>query len=353
MKKLLLIAIVAMGFAHEAGAMIFKKSEYGKSMPVFRPIIEPNNFDVLDKIQEPLLDKLAVVESLENEEQKKVAKKDIIKLWCDEFKQNSKKLAIWTEGNKGENKEDIAGCCIIKTDSYNITCLGLNLEYEIEKLNSKNWFYSQSDLEFKKSIIQVQRDEWFKWHEQCSEGKDFGKTSLILVMYREAGFFSKRTEQFLSFTASPYYKKVKLSEIYTSNELENSAYHEALHSLLITKKAMEHNLNLAKHNLNLAEYNLENPSLLQKIKKTIWSRDAQEKHDKSLCEHKNYQESIENYQESINVLSDEIASFKDQDKIVSKRTTWDGKEILLSRRDVFTKSSTPRSLFEELKRARE
>jgi|SRR5579872_4072498 len=84
------------------------------------------------------------------------------------------------------------------------------------------------------------------------------------------------------------------------NDADNNAYHEALHSLEVTKVVMEDNLS--------------NVSWFQRL----WNNKA-----------------YENYQKSIQTLDEEIALFKDL------------------YRNVFTRSSMPRTLFKELKSARE
>lgn len=127
---------------------------------------------------------------------------------------------------------------------------------------------------------------------------------------------------------NPYLKSVKTDSfsVWNANEKENKQYDEALFSLSVTKKVME--------------YNLSNVSWFQ----WLWNYRA-----------------YENYKKSMQTLDEEIASFKNQDRVVSPR-----KGVLkskgfpqmfskpeLTHREVFTRSNMPNSLFNRVKEARE
>ena len=85
------------------------------------------------------------------------------------------------------------------------------------------------------------------------------------------------------YSVKPYIEKVKTNDDFIKkvNDIDNNAHHEALLSLEVTKKVME--------------YNLSNVGWVQ----WIWNNKV-----------------YSNYKKSINDLNDEIASFKDQDRIV-------------------------------------
>jgi hypothetical protein len=111
---------------------------------------------------------------------------------------------------------------------------------------------------------------------------------------------------------NPYLKKIKTNNpfIGQANKREGKVYDEALFSLKVTKKVMA--------------CNLSNVSWFQ----WLWNYGV-----------------YKNYQKSINDLDNEIALFKDQNRIVSKKG--------FTHRDVFTRSSMPRTMFEQVKTARE
>jgi hypothetical protein len=127
---------------------------------------------------------------------------------------------------------------------------------------------------------------------------------------------------------NPYLKTVKTSNpfVESTNKKESKQYDEALFSLNVTKKIIEHDLS--------------NVSWFQ----WLWNYRA-----------------YKNYQKSIQMLDEEIALFKDQDRVVSpKKMVYSTKNFLqtyskpqLTHREVFTRSNMPKSLFEQVKAARE
>ena len=147
---------------------------------------------------------------------------------------------------------------------------------------------------------------------------------------------------------NPYLKKIKTNNPYANNpyvelasKKESKDYDEALFLLKVTKKVMEHNLS--------------NVSWFQ----WLWHNSA-----------------YKNYKKSIQTLDDEIALFKDQDKVVSpfEKTVYIMKEErsleynvgltnrqrvgsyvkpILTHREVFARSSMPRNMFNLVKTARE
>lgn len=134
-------------------------------------------------------------------------------------------------------------------------------------------------------------------------------------------------------TKNPYLKKITTTNPFIEkiNKKESRDYDEALFSLKVTKKVMEHNLS--------------NVSWFQ----WLWNYSA-----------------YKNYQKSIQALDDEIVLFKEQDRIVSpEKSVTLGKQknikimdrsvtkSQLTHREVFTRSNMPQYAFEQVKRDRE
>jgi hypothetical protein len=208
------------------------------------------------------------------------------------------------------------------------------LSVEIINLNEKKTSPTKSDFEFLDRIQDIQKNEWDKWQ---INGQDVAG---MRVAYKEEEKPAQDEKQspariflhsvnnvryFVTFNKSPYYKKIKESYSNTlAHELENSAYHYALQSLQLTEEALKRDLH--------------NQSYFQRL----W----------------NYRKR-QNTHETLALIKNEIALFKNQDAIDEAK---DGKPYLkkeeylkpsLTHRQVFTRSSMPRTFFEKVKTARE
>ncbi|HLJ31252.1 MAG TPA: hypothetical protein VKU36_02340 [Candidatus Babeliales bacterium] len=354
MKKLLLFFLIAIGFAEQTNAMIIREQNK-KPILVFLSS-HNNNKDSNAKqsvVQEPLLSQLGI---LEGEDRKKM-----IKDWCAGFKKNSKKPVMWQKPEKVNTQQSMQE--IDKKQVHPQEILA-NLDEDCDSLK-KSHNFTTSDAKFYDRIAALQK----KWNTWCA-GMVIDTVYMTDKYGSAEGFamLDKKNSSLASFVAfknSGYYKKLKeglkkklkkKSEeefecIRLPHELENSVYHSALQSLYITAEALKRDLH--------------NQSYFQRL----W----------------NYTKRQNSWQ-ALATIENEITWFEDQDTIVSPEKTvfdrgeemsleninnmdslkdvivaTDGKKYLkkeyvkpsLTHRQVFTRSSMPRTFFEQIKSARE
>lgn len=317
MKKLLLVTAVAMGAAHETSPMFFKKSKENNSVPVFQSEVKIADERWNQQVtQNPLLNKLDGLE--------KSARKEVIKSWCDKFKKHSKKPVMWTKNAQEEKEIESVHYCTFAENQGQDTVN--SLMSEVVKFNNNVNCNSKSDLEFLHKIEDMQKDEWNTWQQDSAKNNEIMG---IQVTYKQpvsdkqpnpayAGLSLTQCKStpvdclkyFIAYCKSPYYKKHKYDGVLLVNELENSAYHNALRSLQITKATIERDL----HN--------------QSYFKQLWNYGKRQNSWQALAR-----------------VNDEIALFKDQDRLVSQKD--------FTHREVFTRSSMPQNWFDLVKTARE
>lgn len=332
MKKPLLVAIFAMGAVHQISPMLFKKSHKNQNVPVFQSDVKivEEQLNKKQAVQEPLL---GYLEKKEKDLGKKLEgdeRKEAIKEWCDSFKE----VGLRQDAQKEKEIKKTNYCIFKENQGQDIVD---NLMGEVVKLNNRKNSHSKSDLEFLRKIEDMQKNEWNAWQQNYSNNNEIMG---IQVTYKEpvshkqpnpayAGLNLTQCKTipvdclkyFISFDQSPYYKKSKNNEVVLANELENSAYHTALQSLHVTKAVIERDLG--------------NQSYFQRI----WNYTKRQNTHQALAR-----------------VSDEIAQFKDQDRVVfSEKVVLQGgiTKPQLTHREVFTRSSMPRTIFEQVKTARE
>jgi hypothetical protein len=359
MKKLLLVAIVAMSAMYQTSPMVFRKSHKNQYVPVF-PL--GGNAPVSDQQQDKGIcqekffnDKRGLQQAIEynpkdNDENFikgeikaqpmikyaciSIIDKDAMNAWCDAFKKNSKKPAMWTQDVQKEREiEKVHNCIFEENKGRDIID---NVMAEVGLLNPERNVCQKSDLEFFSKIGGMQKNEWNGWQQDSSNAnKIYG----IQVIYKKPKSKKKLNSSnvgskqhkvtpidyfrhFIAFNQSPYYKKGNNDEVLLANELENNIYHNALQSLQMTQAAIERDLH--------------DQSYFQRL----WNYGKRQNSWQALAR-----------------VNNEIALFKNQDatafdpenQVNKDKTT----KIKLTHREVFTRSSMPKSLFEQVKAARE
>jgi hypothetical protein len=163
MKKLLLLAVVVvMGFAHDATAMIHKKNREDEFVPIFHPKIQINEEQYDKRVTlKPLLQLLPSLSSEELkklDEEKRAARNEQIKKWCDDFKKNSKKSAMWTKDAQEERIVEEACYCDFE-EKVDLE-LFYNLLSEVVTLNYRKTFATKFDFKFLRRVDDLQENEW-------------------------------------------------------------------------------------------------------------------------------------------------------------------------------------------------
>ena len=355
MKKTLLVIIIAIGAVHQVKPMIFKKSQNGQNIPVFQPEV-----NIADEKWDSDKDQYSLAYNGLDEKDRKEA----ITSWCNLFKGKSKRPAMWTKDAQEEKEiEKVNDCMFGENQGQDIVH---NLRGEVLRLNDNVNCNLKSDFEFLHKIEDMQKNEWNTWQQDSARNNEIMGIQVTYkqpvsnkqpnLAYARLNLTQCKSipvdclKYFIAFDQSPYYKKGKDNKVWLANVLENSAYHNVLRSLQITKAVIERDLH--------------NQSYFQRI----W----------------NYTQRQNSWQ-ALARVDEEIDLFKDQDRVVSskkvvpigelvemddirgessngsvisyqKRVYKDGaftRIPQLTHRDVFTRSNMPRSMFEQVKTSRE
>jgi len=338
MKKLLLVAIVTIGTVHQTSPMLFRTTSTKKLVPVFpsgentphrdrqqnQEIDQEKFFNGNTELRRVIQyspkdeDGNSIKGEVKGQEMTRrinisVIDSSIMKTWCDAFKRNSKKPGMWTQDVQKEKKiEEVVYYYVDKDKVQNIAH---NLKVEAAEFRKKSapelamlgLSYANSDYEFCQRVDDLQ-NEWNAWQQDPVK---FNSIFAIKVTYKKP---VDSLKSFIMFKQSPYCKHIDNQDrsvtIKLAHALENNMYHESLRSLQILQAAIERDL--------------RDQFYFQRL----WNRGKRQ-----------------NSQQALARVSDEIALFKNQDeKNEVKQLTY---------RDVFIRSSMPRTMVEKVKAARE